>query len=89
MVSKLDQQILCKKTLLLNSRFILPEWWCVVGNDDQFGLALTQCLQGLFVSQAEFAGFHDQSQTGIGGFQSLFLLHIIEIEKKKENEMEY
>lgn len=80
---KKDQRIVCKKTLLLNSRFILPEWWSVVGNDDQFGFALTQCLQGLFVSQAEFAGFHDQSQTGIGGFQSLFLLN------ENENELEH
>lgn len=61
-----------KKTLLLNSQF-LPEWWCVVANDDQFCFALTQWFQRLFVSQAVFAGFHYQSQTGIGAFQSFFL----------------
>lgn len=52
----------------------LPQWWCIVGNDDQFSFALTQCFERLFISQAKFAGFHDQSQTSIGALQSLFLL---------------
>lgn len=52
---------------------VSPKRWCIVGNDDQFSLALTQRLQRLFVSQTKFAGFHDQSQTGICAFQSFFL----------------
>lgn len=47
--------------------------WSVVSQDDQLSFALTECLQGLFVSQAEFAGFHHQGQTGVDGFQCLFL----------------
>lgn len=45
---------------------ISPEWWRVVGNDDQLGFALSQRFQRLVVTQAIFAGFHNQSQTGIG-----------------------
>lgn len=50
-----------------------PQRRSVVCNDDQLGLALTQCLQGLFVAQAVLAGLHHQRQTGIDGFQRLFL----------------
>lgn len=81
MVSKKNRlYLVCKKTLLLSSllffpfQICLPEWWSVVSNDDQFGFALTQCLQGLFVAQAKFAWFHNQSQTWIGRFQSFFLM---------------
>lgn len=52
----------------------------IVGDDDQLGLALAQGLQGLLVSEAVLAGFHDQRQTGVDAIQSLFLLG-----DKKEN----
>lgn len=47
---------------------VSPEWWRIVGDDDQFGFALSQRFQRLIVSQTIFAGFHNQSQTGIGAF---------------------
>lgn len=50
-----------------------PQSRGVAGDEHQFSLALTQGLQSLLVTQAVFAGFHYQSQTGIGALQSLFL----------------
>lgn len=61
------------ETLLLNSLSVIPQRWRIVGDDDQFRFALSQRFQRLFIAQAKFAGFHDQSQTGICAFQSFFL----------------
>lgn len=50
-----------------------PQSRGVAGDEHQFGLALTQGLQSLLVTQAVFTGFHHQRQTRIGALQSLFL----------------
>jgi hypothetical protein len=52
---------------------------CVVGNDDQLSFTLTECLEGLFVAKAVFAGFHYKCQASIDGLQGFFL----EIKQKK------
>ena len=43
----------------------LPERWGIIGNDHQLGLSHSQCFEGLFVAQLEFARFHDQSQSAV------------------------
>ena len=45
-----------------------PQSWGIAGDENQFSFSLSQGLQGLLVTKAVFAWFHDQSQTGIGGF---------------------
>jgi len=52
---------------------ISPQGGGVAGDEDQFGLALAQSLEGLLVAQAVLAGLHHQSQTGIGALQRLLL----------------
>ena len=51
----------------------LPEGWGVVGDDNELGFALTQCLQGLLVAQEVLARLHHQSQPGIDVLRRLFL----------------
>ena len=50
-----------------------PQGRSVVGDDNQFGFALAQGLEGLSESQAVFARFHYQRQTGVDALDGLFL----------------
>jgi len=51
----------------------LPEGWGVVSDDDQLSLALSQCLQGLFVAKHKLATLHHQSQARVDVLDVLLL----------------
>ena len=57
-----------------NRDLALPKRWSVVSNDDQLSLAHSQGFQGLFVTQLELAGLHNQSQSAVDGLNGLLLL---------------
>ena len=54
-------------------KILLPERWGIIGNDHQLGLSHSQCFEGLFVAQLEFARFHDQSQSAVDRLNCLLL----------------
>merc|ERR1712142_7435 len=62
---------LCQHSIVFN--FTFPELWSVVGQDDEFSLALSQVLEGLFVSKVVLAALHNQLKASINTLHLLFL----------------
>ncbi len=62
---------------------ILPERRCVVGDDDELGLALPEGLERLLVAQHVLAGLHDEGQARVDGLGRLLLLllrnHLVKV----------
>ena len=51
----------------------LPEGRCVVGDDNELSLALSQCLQRLFVAEHILATLDDQTQARVDALYRLLL----------------
>ena len=50
-----------------------PKGGGVAGNDNKLSFAEAQLFQGLFVSEAVFAGLHHQGEPGVDRLQRLLL----------------
>ena len=50
---------------------LLPQGWCIVGDDDELSLALPKALEGLLVSEHVLARLHDKGETGVDGLDGL------------------